>query len=408
MRPSAELVFTAPQLLVGSGANQAITTTGGGFTFNSAAPSAALPAGEQGGAFALTARSVTLASGTTIQALAGNVSLTATSGDLRLNSNARIQAGGFVSTFFDVSKAIGGGSVRLFANAGTIDLDPTARIDVSSPVEQPGLAGQIGLTAPNGSILSAGGAFNMAVIAGSVAGDSGGRPGASTPQSLGANAIALPGMFDASIDLRLGQGNILLASDIRAAAVTITADGGSLTVGRTIDSSGVKGGTISLFGRDGVILTSNARLLATASDADERGGDVLIGTRGTGVLDLQGGAIDVSNTANAANGGTVRLRAPLIGAGLNDVAIRSSLNPSQDFAIQTAINLARLASRSKPIGCSRLAPRPVCGGFVNGIIDPVANPGFFGSCNGAGVCTGTLVEFVENFSAVRRGAGSST
>lgn len=394
----ANLSFTAPTLLSGTGSNQSITTTGD-FTLAGTAPNNALVPGEQGGVFALTARSINLAANANIQAISGGVTLTSTSAsaasaNITMGANARIQAGGFVSTFFDVSKAVGGGQVQLFANQGSIDLDPTARIDVSSPAAAPGLAGQIVLSAANGSILSAGGAFDMAVIAGNLAGDGGGRL-AINSQSLGATTISLPSLFDTSIDLRLAQGNIELGSDIRAASVTITADGGALTIGRIIDSSGTKGGTISLFGRDGVVLTPNARLLATASDADSHGGEILIGTRGTGILDLQGGLIDVSNTANAANGGTVRLRAPLIGAGLNDVAIRSSQNGAGNFAIQTEIR----GASSIIVEAYRTFEACAVGGGCEfqGIVDPVAYASFFGSCKGT-VCSGTLIDFVRNFS----------
>ena len=31
----------------------------------------------------------------------------------------------------------------------------------------------------------------------------------------------------------------------------------------------------------------------------------------------------------------------------------------------------------------------------NGVIDPVGQPGFYGQCNNVGVCTGTLINFVQ-------------
>src|SRR5262249_40167599 len=140
-------------------------------------------------------------------------------------------------------------------------------------------------------------------------------------QSLGSTSIVAPAMFDASLDLHLRRGDVQLASGLRAVTISVTADGGTLTGASTVDASGAKGGTISLFGQNGVTIGAGAQLLATASDASKRGGDIVIGTESTGVLDLAGGVIDVSNTANAANGGTVRLRAPLTGAAFDDVAI---------------------------------------------------------------------------------------
>src|SRR5262249_1560093 len=155
---------------------------------------------------------------------------------------------------------------------------------------------------------------------GSTAGDSGGRLTIDT-QSLGSTFIAPPAMFDAALDLHLRSGDVQLASGLRAARISVTAGGGTLTGAKTPDASGAQGGPLSLFGQNGVTIASGAELLATASDATKRGGDIVIGTEEAGVLNLAGGLIDVSNIANAANGGTVRLRAPLIGAAFNNVAI---------------------------------------------------------------------------------------
>jgi len=375
---SAALSFTAPLLLAEAKSNQSITTSAG-FTLTGTGAAVSATNGDVGGTLALTGGTITLADNADIQATAGGVTLTATTGDIILDANARIAANGFVSTFFDVTQAVGGGAVRLVADQGSIDLDPTARIDVSSPAGRPGYAGQLELTAAKGNILSQGQALDMAVIAGSVAGDSGGRLTIDT-QSLGTSSIALPSLFDAALDVHLRQGDVQLASDIKAATVTLTVDGGILTVARTIDASGAKGGSISLFGGNGVVIAPGGRLLATASDGAKRGGDVLIGTRGAGVLDLQGGLIDVSNTANAANGGTVRLRAPLIGAAFDDVAI----NPV-GTTIQGASSVAVEGYRVFDIS------------QFNGVIDPTAQPGFFGSCDSQGVCSGALIDFVQSF-----------
>ncbi|HJT44108.1 MAG TPA: filamentous hemagglutinin family protein [Rhizomicrobium sp.] len=377
---AANLSLQTPRLLVGANASHTVTT-GGDLALTSLGSAASAPQGDVGGTFALTGRAITLGDNAEIQARAGGVTLTATAGDIRLGANAKIQANGFVAAFFDVSEVVGGGSVKLAANQGSIDLDPTARLDISSPAGQPGSAGQIILSAANGNIRSKGGAFEMAVIAGAVAGDGGGRLTINA-QSLGNSAISVPGLFDAAIDLHLRQGDIQLGADLKTQSVSITADGGLLTIARTIDSAGEKGGSISLFGRDGVILDSGARLLATASDASKRGGEILIGTSASGLLDLRGGLIDLSNTANAANGGTLRLRAPLIGAAHDDVAITP---------VQTAIQ----GAASVTVEAYRVFS-PSNSAF-RGVIDPLALPGFFGACNSAGVCSGTLIDFVQDF-----------
>jgi filamentous hemagglutinin family protein len=377
---SAVLSFQALLVLVGSDADQTVTTSGDVSLAGTGTPTP-VQQGQVGGSVALTGRAVTLAANTNLQATAGGVTLTATSGDITVGANAKIRANGFVSTFFDVTQSVGGGSVQLVADQGSIDIDPTALIDVSSAAGQPGSAGQIGLSAANGDILSKGAAFDMAAISGTVVGDSGGRLTIDA-QSLGSTSLALPGMLDASIDVHLRRGDVQLASDIKARAVAVTADGGILTVARTVDTSGSKGGSISLFGQAGVVLTPNARLLATASDTAKRGGDILIGTGTSGVLDLQGGVIDVSNTANSANGGTVRLRAPLIGATNYDVAINRVGTAIQGASSVTVEGYRVFNTRNSAF---------------QGVIDPLALPGFFGSCNTVGVCSGTLIDFVQTF-----------
>src|SRR5262249_19804795 len=121
---------------------------------------------------------------------------------------------------------------------------------------------------------------------------------------------------------------------LRSSNVTLTADQGTITIARTIDASGAKGGTISLYGGRGVALASGGKLLATASDPDKQGGDIIIGTENAsangsgsaGVIDLGAGLIDVSNSAAPEKGGTVRLRAPLIGSD-DDVAINQVVTP---------------------------------------------------------------------------------
>ncbi|MBW8852737.1 MAG: hypothetical protein JF604_00025, partial [Bradyrhizobium sp.] len=372
----AALSFTTPVLLAGAKSNQSITTNAA-FTLAGTGTAAPARGAEVGGTLAVTGGTITLSDDANIQATAGGVTLTATAGNIVMDANARVAANGYVSTFFDVTQAVGGGAVRLVADQGSIDLDPAARIDVSSPAGLPGYAGQLDLSAANGSILSQGQALDMAVIAGSGQGDSGGRLTIDA-QSLGTQSLSLPGMFDDAVDVHVRHGDVQLASDIKAATVTLTVDGGILTVARTINASGAKGGSISLFGGNGVVVAPGARLLATASDGAKRGGEILIGTRGAGVLDLQGGLIDVSNTANAANGGTVRLRAPLIGAAFDDVAI----NPVAT-AIQGASRVAVEAYRVFDTHNSAF----------NGVIDPLAQPGFYGSCDSQGACTGTLIDF---------------
>jgi filamentous hemagglutinin family protein len=389
---AADITFETPRFLVGSASDQSFETTTGAVAFTAAGPgplAAAADAGtpEIGGILAVNAGSI--AADTLIQATAGGVALHAAAGDIVLGANAEILANGFVQTFYDVTRAAGGGEVRLVADGGNIKADAAARIDVSSAVGDLGHAGTIVLAAAKGTIGSGDSAFDPAVIAGSLAGDSGGTLKIDA-QGLGTTSLDVPSLFTDTVRVRIRQGDLATGADFAANTVGLTVDNGVLTVDTAIDASGPKGGTISLFGGQGVTLGASGRLLATASDGEERGGDIVIGTyvaadngsASDGIIDLgTGGVIDVSNTANAANGGTVRLRAPLTPSG-DDVAV-NQVNASIVGAASVTVEGFKVFDTQNSA--------------FNGVIDPIAQPGFYGSCNAAAVCTGTLIEFVQDF-----------
>ncbi len=383
---SANLGFNAPRVLVGAGAQQAVTSAGS-VSFGQAGANAPVSQPDLGGTLIVTAASIS--DNTLIEALAGGVTLEATTGDVALGSDAAILATGFVQNFFDVSRIASGGTVQLLADHGNVTAATGAVIDVSSAAGQPGDAGTVVLSAPNGVLSSNGGAFDFGVIAGSVPRDGGGSLTIDA-QGIGTTALALPSLYSNAVSIELRQGNLDIGQNLTAQNVTLTADAGVITVDATIDASGAKGGTIALWGGQGVTLDAGSQLLATASDPTKNGGSVVIGTEvaGTngsaspGVIDLAGGIIDVSNTANAANGGAVRLRAPLIGASNDDVPI-DPVNTTIAGASSVTVE-----------GFEVFTPE---NSAFNGVIDPLNQPGFYGSCDAAGVCTGTLVSFVENF-----------
>src|SRR5262249_38038367 len=148
-----------------------------------------------------------------IQATAGGITLHSASGDIVLGANASIRANGFVQTFFDVTRVASGGSVQLIADEGGITANSTSSIDVSSPQGQPGSAGSIVLRAPHGSLASNGSAFNMGILAGSTAGDSGGRL-ILDAQALGTTTLSVPSIFSDTVDVHVRQSDLHLASNL--------------------------------------------------------------------------------------------------------------------------------------------------------------------------------------------------
>ncbi|RZI37936.1 hypothetical protein EGT07_36760, partial [Herbaspirillum sp. HC18] len=95
------------------------------------------------------------------------------------------------------------------------------------------------------------GAFDL--TAGSLGGDLTGSF-AALNQSLTADGFAYSRSF------AFGSGDLVVGNDVKARNVSISVNGGSLTVDGRIDASGSKTGSIRLAARDDVILTGRAAL----------------------------------------------------------------------------------------------------------------------------------------------------
>ncbi|TDM98789.1 hypothetical protein, partial [Lactobacillus crispatus] len=119
------------------------------------------------------------------------------------------------------------------------------------------------------------------------------------------------GVFDArSFDIK--SGDLVIGNEVKAHQVTVSVDGGTLTVNGTIDASGTAPGTIRLAATNGLTLASTAVLDAHGSvlqvdshrqpsEAKSRGTVELAATHG--MLTLASGAtIDVSAADGIARG----------------------------------------------------------------------------------------------------------
>ncbi len=189
---------------------------------------------------------------------------------------------------------------------------------------------------------------------------------------------ASPAVFSvhtATGDITLAQGQTLTSG-----SVNLTADGGSVIIAGTIDTSGINGGDIAVYGRgvddqSGVTLTDSARIYAYANGyaADDtrqaKGGNVTLGTdfvslttntdgsiSGTsGKINVAAGVvIDVSakrpgdrlvpfvsngtkyyNYVQGDQGGTVTLRAPV----RDDNTVNATVGNASSIVGASAINL---------------------------------------------------------------------
>ena len=332
---AANVSFNTPILLADSHANTALTTTGG-FAINHAS-SSALSDSNLGGS--LTLSGGTLSVGTQVDALAGQLRLTATSGDLILTSGARADVAGVNETFFDVTTYAPGGNLVLTSHQGSVTVDSGAVVNFAG-APQGGTAGSLTISANNLATLN--GSFEGAAASGYQGGyfslSSGGALDLDQLAQLTRSAGTTGG-----ISITSGAGNLLLSAgqSLVAQDVYLTAGGGSGAVNAnagmvdiegTVNISGTAAGAIELYGRNGVIV--NGSLLATSSVPEQFGGIVEIGTTGTpdgslngtyGYENVQPGSagsivfgphavVNVSGGTPDA-GGIVSLRAPLLATG---------------------------------------------------------------------------------------------
>lgn len=314
--------------------------------------------------------------GAMVRATAGVIDIQST-GDISL-VGATLQTPGYLATFGDkddpVTIAANGGTVNLLSATGGVRADAASRLIVDSGV---GAAGRLNLLASRGAIdlaaaLNAGATGTRTA---SLTLDSG-----AGGFDLSGFVTRYGALFGGDVAIRTGTGDLSLAAGqvLTAQSVSLTADGGAIRVAGTIDTSGVNvaglsaseaanarvnGGDIALWGADGVSLLAGARLDTHTNgyaDTDSRvahAGDVTIGIgRDTATLAIAAGAVidagarrtqaalaaglpaarlvpetitdaatgarvTVYRYAEADAGGTVHLRAPVIGAGGDKVAV---------------------------------------------------------------------------------------
>ncbi|WP_231502368.1 filamentous haemagglutinin family protein [Herbaspirillum sp. RV1423] len=340
-----------------------------GGNINLSAPmGASLPARSNdalGAEISLHGNNVTVA--TTVALPSGKLTLIADQ-DLTLSDAAQIDVAGGKIPFNDIDKYSWGGTVILESRNGDIRQAAGSSIDLSAVNNKGGsltataLADTAGMVDLQGRILGgssgyydAGGTM-VPYLAGSVEvrAQTLGSSGTLNSQFAALNTRLNEGSVFGGRSFQLKQGDLAIGNEVKANAVNVSVDNGSLAVNGAIDASGERVGTIRLAATKGLTIGSNAVLDAhsTVLRVDSYGKIIDSPNRaivelnsGNGVLTLASGAqIDLRHGTNTAVGndgvarGTLDLNAARIGsngkqtdadaATYGDIAIdaRGSLN----------------------------------------------------------------------------------
>lgn len=299
------LTITAPVITAASGTQLAVTA---GSVLSLAGASGSTATSGLGATLAFTAPRI--ADSGTISAHGGQVTLTATAGDIAL-TGATIDVSGLALALGTQTEDVPGGSVILASNTGNVLTDASSAINLSAPAA----SGSLTVTALSGTasllgpVSGAGGSVTVKAL--------------SVPDFAGLNTILDQGGVSGARIFDVGTGAITVSQPITAHDVEITASGGSLVLDSTINASGTAPGTVRLAAQSALTLTGNAVIDAHATTiaTDSTGAPIASANRAdvsltaqTGTLTLApGAAIDVSVTGSPVTYGTVELFAPRAG-----------------------------------------------------------------------------------------------
>lgn len=327
-----DALLNAGRLTAATGADYAINATGD-LTVAKGGGVADTAAG-LGAKLSLSGASVRVSTGL-IDLAAGQISLTATSGDVTVEEAGRIQARAYAQSFADVTAYAPAGAVTLTASNGDVVVAGT--LDVSGNVGVDGAGSDAGLV----SLNAVGGTV---AISGTLLGEAGadGLGGRFHLDSLYANIdLAAAGNdfshlndaleaggFRGERILRLRQGNVVVAAgdSVHSEIFELTADGLNGTGGQ-IDVFGAiharaedgRAGQASLYAAGNLTLHDGAVLDASATVEGEDGGRVTLGSN-TGWLDFQAGSQVNLAAGSDGTAGVLHLRAQR-NAGNNDLNI---------------------------------------------------------------------------------------
>lgn len=210
----------------------------------------------------------------------GGISVSADS-RLQIGSRAVLDVSGRAITAGTQTHATGGGRVVLRLRQGDLSVDEGSRIDL-----RPGAAG---LPAGALEVHSPGGTVDLAatILGGAEGGDLGAAftldAGHMDATAMGGLATRIGGAgFTRAVALRIREGDLRLSAGDRIDArdISLVADDGAIHLAGSLDASGPVGGRIVLAGGRGVTLAGTARVQATGSGVNARGGALTLSAIG--------------------------------------------------------------------------------------------------------------------------------
>lgn len=437
----ASVSLHTPTLVAASASNIALTTTGS-FTADQQGGGVALTdtdlangcqvAGSSsyckssavrtqfGGSIAVTAGSVALA--TDLSATAGTLNVHATQGDVVVGSaiNAGVlSVAGTTHSVFDATQYMTGGTLRLTSDTGAVRLTNGSSLNFAGASSATGTAlsagGSLLISAAGGGDLTGGAVLGQGTTGGNLSLES----GSAVDLNLLSAQLASGGVTG-KVAVHTHAGNLTLAAGnaINARSVALTADGGkgssdlangNIRIDGTLNTSGVTGGDITLFGSSSVNLTGS--LLAVSSSSTQLGGNILLGAGagGNGTVNSQYGyenvdaassgkltlastaVLDVSGgSAGGLAGGTVKLRSALLDTATPSLGISATNGLTIKGARSVAVEAYGIwSTQDSSTGAQHF----------DGIIDPAGTFSATGTSAAtsahSGFYTGTLATFVQ-------------
>ncbi|MDT8406750.1 MAG: filamentous hemagglutinin family protein [Methylococcales bacterium] len=314
----APLQITAGAIVSGHGATTTLDTGAHSLVIDTPDNAASSVAAGLGGQWTL--RAASIENNGRFFLPAGILNLEATDGPLRLGADSHIDLSGVAVAFADTIRYTPAGQLRLLAPNHTVTLAEGGQINLEAAVRTQG-----------DSVVQASDAGWLTVEAGgdgfiwqgninarsenidpSLAQGRFSLTGPNIDISELSPKLAASGFIEAvhleasSGDLTVSAGQVVQAHELNLSAVQ-----GQLQIHGRLDARGEQqGGTVTLYGRNGMTLSENSQILVHANASDGAGGTVSLDTvhrddNASGALALIGGLIDVSG---AGENGSITLR----------------------------------------------------------------------------------------------------